>query len=132
MVRPVIAQGQYGIGHVNVADQQRDPGSLLSWLQRAIGIRRGCPELSWGTACSLDVAEPGALVLCSSTAERAIFCVHNLARERCEVQLDLGLGQGDQITEVLSDSGYPPVQDGRVALQEFGYRWVRVTRARSV
>lgn len=26
-------------------------------LRRAIGIR-GCPELSWGTSCTLEVAEP--------------------------------------------------------------------------
>jgi maltose alpha-D-glucosyltransferase/alpha-amylase len=128
LVRPMICEGEYGTGTVNVADQQRDPTSLLSWMQRAIGIRRGCPELSWGSSCVLDVAEPSVLALCSATPERAIFCLHNLAGDRRDVRVDFGLGDGDQMTELFSDSEYPPASDGHVALAPFGYRWLRVTR----
>jgi maltose alpha-D-glucosyltransferase/alpha-amylase len=124
----MICEGEYGTGTVNVADQQRDPTSLLSWMQRAIGIRRGCPELSWGSSCVLDVAEPSVLALCSATPERAIFCLHNLAGDRRDVRVDFGLGDGDQMTELFSDSEYPPASDGHVALAPFGYRWLRVTR----
>ena len=128
LVRPLICEGAYGIANVNVADQQRDPTSLLNWMQRAIGIRRSCSELSWANSCTLDVAEPSILALCSFTPERSIFCLHNLADERRDVRVDFGLGEGDQMTELLSDSDYRPVSDDRVALAPFGYRWLRVSR----
>jgi maltose alpha-D-glucosyltransferase/alpha-amylase len=128
LVRPMICEGEYGTGTVNVADQQRDPTSLLSWMQRAIGIRRGCPELSWGSSCALDVTEPSVLAFCSSMPESAVFCLHNLADERREVRVNFGLGDGDQLTELFSDSEYPAVSDGRVVLASFGYRWLRVSR----
>ena len=129
LVRPVICHGEYGIGIVNVADQQRDPTSLLSWMQRAIGIRRGCPELSWGQSCTLDVTEPSVLVLCSSAPEAALFCLHNLADGRRDVAVDFGLADGDEMTELFSDCEYPTVAAGRVELAPFGYRWLRVSRA---
>src|ERR1700753_2936589 len=31
-VRPVISKGPYGYEHVNVAEQRRDPNSLLNWM----------------------------------------------------------------------------------------------------
>ena len=116
LVRPVICEGDYGIARVNVADQQRDPASLLNWMQRAIGIRRGCPELSWGDACALDVADPSVLAICSAMKERSIFCLHNLSERPTDVQVDFGLADGDQLTEIFGDREYPPVSDGRVTL----------------
>ena len=38
----------YGYQRVNVADQRRDPHSLLNWTERMIRMRKECPEISWG------------------------------------------------------------------------------------
>ena len=46
--RPVITGGEFGYETVNVEDQQRDPGSLLAWFQRALLILRECPEFGVG------------------------------------------------------------------------------------
>lgn len=130
LVRPIIVEGEYGIARVNVADQQRDPASFLNWMQRAIGIRRGCPELSWGTACALDVDEPSVLALCSTWSGVVTFCFHNLSPDPRTVRADLDLDEGDQLTELFSDRDYPPVTGERVSLDGYGYRWLRVSRAR--
>ena len=45
---PVVAGG-YGPEHVNVADQRRQPDSLLAFITLLIRRYRECPELGWGT-----------------------------------------------------------------------------------
>ena len=45
---PVISDGPYGYEHVNVADQRRDPDSLLNWTERIIRMRKEVPEIGWG------------------------------------------------------------------------------------
>src|SRR3712207_2986352 len=42
-ILPVISGGPYGYEHVNVAEQRRDPGSLLNWLERIIRMRKEVP-----------------------------------------------------------------------------------------
>jgi maltose alpha-D-glucosyltransferase / alpha-amylase len=42
IVRPVIDDSVYGYQEVNVADQRRDPQSLLNWTERMIRMRREC------------------------------------------------------------------------------------------
>ena len=47
-ILPVISGGAYGYQHVNVADQRRDPNSLLNWMERIIRMRKEVPEIGWG------------------------------------------------------------------------------------
>ena len=37
------SEGPFGYGQVNVADQKRDPTSLLNWTERIIRARKECP-----------------------------------------------------------------------------------------
>ena len=97
-------------------------------MQRAIGIRRGCPELSWGEACTLDVPEPSVLAICNTWQGRTIHCVHNLGSSPCEVNVGIALQEHDEVTELLADADYPPVTQGAMRLNAHGYRWLRVSR----
>jgi alpha-glucosidase len=56
-------------GHVNVAAQQDDPGSMLSFTRRAIWYRRGSPALRAGSFRALDLG-PGAFGFLRETADR--------------------------------------------------------------
>ena len=47
-VRPVINDEIFGYEKVNVAQQRRDPESILNWAERRIRMRKECPELGWG------------------------------------------------------------------------------------
>lgn len=47
---PPITDMVYGYSRVNVASQQRDPGSFLNWLSRQIELRRNHPPLRMGTS----------------------------------------------------------------------------------
>ncbi|WP_051038419.1 alpha-amylase family glycosyl hydrolase [Gloeocapsa sp. PCC 7428] len=48
LVRSVIAEGEYGYQRVNVATEQRDPNSLINWMERLIRTRKPCQELGTG------------------------------------------------------------------------------------
>jgi hypothetical protein len=41
----------------------------------------------------------------------------------------LDVADQDEIIELLSDGEYPPARSGAIALNGFGYRWLRVRRA---
>lgn len=51
---PVISNGPYSFRHVNVADQRRDPNSLLNWTERVIRMRKEVPEIGLGRLTVLD------------------------------------------------------------------------------
>src|SRR5947209_1308644 len=47
-VLPVISDGPYGYEHLNVAEQRRNPDSLMNWMERMIRMRKEAPEIGWG------------------------------------------------------------------------------------
>ena len=75
-VLPVISKGPYGYEHVNVAQQKRDPNSLMDWMERIMRMRKEIPEVGWGdfavlatgkTRCSLCVTTGEIIPWCSYT-----------------------------------------------------------------
>ena len=48
---------------MNVADQRRDPESLLNWTERMIRARKECPEISWGNFVVLRTNVPEVLAI---------------------------------------------------------------------
>ena len=63
IIRKVVDDPIYGYLNVNVADQRRDPHSLLNWMERVIRMRRECPEISWGDWKALNVRNDHVLAL---------------------------------------------------------------------
>lgn len=111
---PPIDDAEYGHAHVNVAEQRRDPASLLHELRALIMARKamvalGTDELSWLAGAPPPVAAfwRGAEVL----------ALHNLSSIACEVQLPTV-----PLTDALA--GNTPVAD-RLVLPPYGYRWLR-------
>ena len=125
LVRPVIAEGEYAAARVNAADQQRDPTSLLAWMQRAVGIRRATPELAWGAWEVLDAGDPAVLALRYGCRGRTLVTLHNLDARPCVARVAPDAHPGE-VTELLRDREYgAPDLAGGVPLAGYGYRWLR-------
>src|SRR6202158_343873 len=62
-VLPVISEGPYGFQHVNVADQRRNPNSLLNWMERIVRMREEVPESGWGDFSFISAGTPEVLVM---------------------------------------------------------------------
>ena len=127
-VLPVITGGPFGYERVNVAQQRRDPNSLLNWMERIIRMRKEVPEIGWGDFTVLETHTDAVLALLYEWRNNAVVIVHNLAGEEQPVQLRLRSGKGDdELVNLLSDD-HSHGRDGQhtITLEPYGYRWYRV------
>src|SRR6201984_3065815 len=88
---PVISGGAYGFEHVNVAQQRRDPDSLMNWMERMIRMRKETPEVGWGEFTVLRTRTPETLAIRYDWRNNSVVAVHNLRAEPREVLLDVGV-----------------------------------------
>ncbi|EXG80213.1 alpha-amylase family protein [Cryptosporangium arvum] len=134
LVRPVITEGEYGIGKINVVTQQQNPRSLLSWFERMIRTLRQCPEVGLGACSVIDVPMPRhVLAHQADQPERgAMVFLHNLSDEDVTVDLSALGNHAEQPYELLADRDYPSVDDtlSKIPLAGYGYRWIRLRDSR--
>jgi trehalose synthase len=125
-----LVGGGYGPEHVNVADQRRDPDSLLTFISLLIRRYRECPELGWGDFELLD--QPHAQVLAHRCTwdDGSLLALHNLGAEPVTVPLRLaGCDDSHHLVDLLTAGTSTDLDgDGAAALQldGYGYRWLRV------
>lgn len=131
LARPITAGG-FGPEHVNVADQRRDPESLLTFVSMLARRYRECPELGWSPVDVLDQPHRAVLALRSQVDEAVMITVHNLSPEPLSVPVRIGDGQ-HVLTDLLSDGEVWTDDDGAVelTLDGYGYRWLRVDAERT-
>ena len=128
-VLPVISGGAYGFEHVNVAEQRRDPQSLLNWTERVIRLRKETSEIGRGDFVVLPTGDAAILALRYDWRGNSVVIVHNLHAEPCEMTLDPGLGGAPpHLVNLLSDDHSVADEDGRhrILMEGYGYRWFRV------
>jgi maltose alpha-D-glucosyltransferase / alpha-amylase len=128
-VLPVISDGPYGFQHVNVADQRRDPNSLLNWMERIIRMRKEVPEIGWGDFSFISTGTPAVLVMRYTWRNNSVLCVHNLSDEPREIRFSIQAEEEQCILANLlsNDHSHPdPVGRHSMLLEPYGYRWFRV------
>ncbi len=129
-VSPVIHEGAYGYPHVNVADQRRDPNSLLNWMERMIRMRKEVPEIGWGDFSFLTTRRPEVLAMRYCWRNNAVLFLHNLGSEPREVHflLNEAADKGCPLVNLLSNDHSQPERNDEhsVVLEPYGYRWYRV------
>jgi len=129
--RPVV-EGRFGPLAINVAEQRRDPQSLLNWMERIIRRRRETPALGWGASRVLVTGDHSVLAHRSDWEGTTVVLVHNLASEPRSVRIEVGPPVGDNQLVDLLDQGraVTAMDDGclELKLEGYGYRWFRVDR----
>jgi maltose alpha-D-glucosyltransferase/alpha-amylase len=129
-VVPAIAEGPYGFGHVNVASQRRDAGSMLNWTERMLRMRKEVPEIGWGRFSVLDTRTQEVFAVRYDWRNNAALFVHNLSSIPREVRFTPGAeGLHDSLlVNLLSEDHSRPDDDGThcILLEPYGYRWFRV------
>lgn len=129
LFRPVISDDQFGYQHLNVIAQRRDADSLLNWMERAIRMRKECPEFGWGDWQIIGTDHPSVFAHRCDWQDGAVVAVHNLAGEACSVTLNLKENE-DRLIDLLGDRPYQQSEGNshEVELDGYGYRWFRVGR----
>lgn len=129
LVRPVVTQPPFDYQHLNVMNQRRNPDSLLNWMERAIRMRKECPEFGWGSWQIIETNHPSVLAHRCEWREGSVIAVHNLSKIACSISLEFSSKtQAQPLTEVFEDQAYEPVPDtaSEIALGSYGYRWFRI------
>jgi maltose alpha-D-glucosyltransferase/alpha-amylase len=128
VVRPVIDDEEYGYKKVNAADQRRDRGSLLNWLERVIRARKECPEIGWGTFEILSAGTPEVLAMRYDWRGTSLVTVHNFVGEPRTAKLRVGERGGDLLADVFDvrESRAGASGEHEIALEAYGHRWFRV------
>jgi maltose alpha-D-glucosyltransferase/alpha-amylase len=122
---PVVSAGRFGYRSVNVADEQRDPGSLLNWFERAVVARAEAPGFGTGGWEAVDTGLEQVMALRFRHLSQRTITVHNLGRRRRRVRVEGAAGASD----VFANRSYDPPGDDEVDLDGYGYRWLRLRRA---
>jgi maltose alpha-D-glucosyltransferase / alpha-amylase len=127
-ILPVISEGLYGFQHVNVAQQRRDPNSLLNWMERVIRMRKEVPEIGWGEFVVLKTRSREVLAIRYDWRNNSVLFVHNLGASPCEVRLDVGVENSECLVNLLSSDSSTAEASGKhcILLESYGYRWYRV------
>ena len=129
-ILPVISDGPYGYEHVNVAEQRRDPNSLLNWTERIIRMRKEVPEVGWGDFQVLPIRDPAIFAIRYDWRNNSVLFVHNLDGIPREIAFRTGLpdAQGRSLVNLLTEDHSKAGEDGKhhLLLEAYGYRWYRV------
>ena len=88
---------------------------------------RNVRELGWGAFEVLDQPDAAVLAHSLTSGDRVVVALHNFAPEPREVRLTLG-GEGRCLRDLFTAEEFP-LERGRavVALDGYGYRWLRLT-----
>jgi trehalose synthase len=130
--RPVVAGKRWGPGAINVADQRRDAGSLLNWMERLIRRRRETPEIACGAWSLVPVPEAAVFALRYDWGARTVLVIHNLGSKPRKTSFKVEHAAGwDGLIDLLGLGNFSLDKDGTVAIELEGYgcRWLRVRRA---
>ena len=128
-VLPVISGGAFGYEHTNVAEQRRDPESMLNWMERLIRMRKEVPEIGWGDCVAIETGDKGILGLRYDWRNNSVLVVHNLNSTPTEIAFDVGLGEAGAALIDISNHGNSQADENgkhRLLLDAYGYRWFRV------
>jgi alpha-glucosidase len=91
---------------VNVADQAKDPSSLLSFYRLHLALRKSTPALIAGDFKLLAEDNEDCLVFIRSTGEQTCLVILNYSPRQCEIDLS----EVDSVEKILYSNHLPPNQ----------------------
>jgi len=131
LFRPIISGGDYGYERVNVASQERDPDSLLNWMERLIRVRKECPEIGRGKHTTLESTEPSVFMHRCAWRSGAVLIMHNLADRPASVRVDPNELECECLIELLGDKSCECVEHTQeIDIPGYGCRWFRLCGGR--
>lgn len=127
---PVISDGVYGYQQVNVADQRRNPDSLVNWMERMIRFRKETPEVGWGEFEIVATSHKDVLALRYTWRGAAVLTLHSFSADPMDLVFQSGPRNAPDrmLINVLSNDHSQAAQDGKhhILMEPYGYRWFRV------
>jgi maltose alpha-D-glucosyltransferase/alpha-amylase len=126
---PIINDPVYGYEHVNVADQEHIPSSLLNWTRQILEIRRQHRAFGRGSIEFILPENHSILVYIRRWEDDTMLSVVNLSNKVESTSIDLSSLSGLILTEAFGGTIFPPVTDQPypLVIGPLGYYWFTAT-----
>jgi maltose alpha-D-glucosyltransferase / alpha-amylase len=106
---PLIVDHEYHHETVQVEAQQRNPSSLLHWMQRLLSLRKRYQAFGRGSIEILRPENRKVFAFIRHYQDQEILVVANLSRFLQHVQLDLATFGGRYPIELFGRTTFPPI-----------------------
>lgn len=128
LVRPILAEGEFGYRFASVGAQRGNQDSVLNWMAALTRARRECEEIGIGAWRALETGHDGVLALRFDVERSCVIVVNNLASRRCTIDLGLTDEERSSATDLFGDRDYESLHEAgpRFRVEGYGYRWLRV------
>src|SRR5574341_773351 len=126
---PLINDEASGYQRLNVADQRRDPASLLNRMRDLIAIRKRHPVLARGALHFLDSGNDAVVAFIRAAGEETFAIAHNLSEREQTVALNLAGYVGLRPVDLLApDASLPEIGASPYPLNlaPLESRWLRI------
>ena len=101
---PVIDEGEFSYRTVNVANQDRNPTSLLNWMRKVIAIRKQVKAFGRGSFSILDVDNPHIFAFERKYGNEHVLCVFNFSQSMQSVGIPLKVTERRNVRDMIGGS----------------------------
>ncbi len=128
LLLPVIIDPEYHFESVNVEVQETTPSSLLTWMKRAIAVRKKYRAFGRGEIEFLSPSNSKVLAFLRKFEDETILVVANLSRFSQVVELNLSGYTGSTPVELFSRNKFPPIKDAyyMLTMNAYDYYWFQL------
>jgi maltose alpha-D-glucosyltransferase/alpha-amylase len=125
---PVIIDPEYHFESVNVEVQERIPSSLLTWMKRAVAVRKKYRAFGRGDIRFLSPSNSKVLAFLRTYENETILVVTNLSRFSEVVELNLAEYIGSTPVELFSRNKFPEIKDSyyMLTMNAYDYYWFQL------
>jgi maltose alpha-D-glucosyltransferase / alpha-amylase len=128
LAQPMVEDGHFGFKQVNVADQQDDSDSLLSFVKQLIRLRRAKKAIGAGSCTVVSSGSEQVLAHHYKSDHSPLLFLHNLKGEPARAEVELGPGMEDLRSFFGGETG--SINEGQLTaeLEPYGVRWLGLGR----
>ena len=128
LLLPVIIDPEYHFESVNVEVQERTPSSLLTWMKRAIAVRKKYRAFGRGEIAFLSPSNSKVLAFLRTYENETILVVANLSRFSQVVELNLSEFSGSTPVELFSRNKFPDIKDSyyMLTMNAYDFYWFQL------
>lgn len=130
LAHTIIDSGDYDYRKVNVSNQQKDPDSLINWMERMISTRKYSPQLSFGKWFIIENDLDSILSFYYEWKYDVVLIVLNFSEKKCSIKIKEPDKKFRNLTEIFSDKTYEQKVDNlerEIEISPYGYRWFKST-----
>ena len=129
LVRPILAEGDYGFEYVSVSKQRGDADSLVRWMATLMRVRRECGEIGAGEWSLVETGNDAIFAVRYDSPASSLMILNNLSPDRHTISLGLTERELMTTTDLFTDRNYGALAEkgGRMRMDGYGFRWVRLS-----